>query len=112
MIKASGSRSTCSYVNAAATDDVTVTTATMTSRKTADKAVAGAARTAKANVRYLHGVGDSAVAYLTMTTTRSTATCLFAKNGRFVFLVIGSPHARLLMHDVISLAKTAAARTS
>jgi hypothetical protein len=109
MAKTSRSRSTCSYVNSVTSGTVSITTAKM-SPKGAEQAVASAARTAKAKVRYLHGFGDAAVSYLTITKTRSVATCLFAKNGTFVFLVVGSPHARSLMQEAIALGRKAASR--
>jgi hypothetical protein len=110
MVKASGSRSTCRYVNAPKTDDVSITTAKMTPRG-AEQAVASTASTVKVKVRHLRGLGDIAIAYLTTTKTRSAATCLFAKNGTFVFLVVGSPHARLLTQEAVALAEKAASRT-
>jgi hypothetical protein len=96
-------------VNASTSDSISITTAKM-SRKGAELAVASAARTAKEKVFHLRGFGGAAIAYLTMTKTRSTATCLFAKNGTFVFLVAGSPHARLLLQEAITLARKAASR--
>ncbi len=110
MVNASESRSTCSYVNASTTDSVSITTAKM-SRRGAELAVASAARTATGKVWHLRGFGDAAIAYLTVTKTRSTATCLFAKNGTFVFLVAGSPRARLLVQEAIALGREAASRT-
>jgi hypothetical protein len=110
MAKASRSRSTCSYVNESTTDSVSITTAKM-SRRGGELAVASAAHTAKAKVRHLRGLGGAAISYLTVTTTRSAATCLFAKNGTFVFLVVGSPHKRLLMQEAIALARKVASRT-
>jgi hypothetical protein len=110
MVNASQSQSTCSYMNASTTDSVSITTAKM-SRRGAELAVASAARTAKGKVSHLRGFGDAAIAYLTVTKSRSTATCLFAKNGTFVFLVVGSRHARLLMQEAIALGGKAASRT-
>lgn len=110
MAEASQSRSSCSYVNASTTDSVSITTAKM-SRQGAELAVASAAHTAKGRVWHLRGFGGAAIAYLTVTKTRSTATCLFAKNGTFVFLVAGSPHVRLLTQEAITLGRKAASRT-
>jgi hypothetical protein len=108
MTKSGGSRSTCSYMNAQTTDTVSITTAKMTTPTGAEQAVASTARTVKVKVQHLRGVGDTAVAYLTTTTTRSVATCLFAKNGTFVFLLVGSPNAGHLMQEAIALAHKAA----
>jgi hypothetical protein len=96
-------------VNARRTADVSITTAGMSSLA-AEQAVTSTARTVKVKVTRLHGVGDAAVAYLTTTKTRSVATCLVARNGTFVFLLVGSPNARPLMREAISLAKQAARR--
>ena len=109
MIKSAGSRSTCSYSNAQTTDTVSVTTATMTTQG-AEQAVASTASTVKVNVQHLGGVGDTAVAYLTTTTTRSIATCLIAKNGTFVFLLVSSPNTAHLMQEAIALAHKTASR--
>ncbi len=108
MAKSGGSRSTCSYMNAQTTDTVSITTAKMTTPAGAEQAVAGTAHTVKVKVQHLRGVGDTAVAYLTTTKTRSVATCLFAKNGTFVFLLVGSPNAGHLMQEAIALAHKAA----
>ena len=77
----------------------------------AELAVTGTAKTVKVKVRHVRGLGDIAIAYLTTTKTLSIATCLFAKNGTFVFLHVNSPHARRLTQEAIALAKTAASRT-
>ena len=110
MAEASRSRSTCSYANTPRTDSVSITTAKMTTASDAEQAVASTARTVKVKVEQLPGVGDTAVAYLTTTKTRSVATCLFAKNGTFVFLLVGSPNAVHLMQEAIALANKAASR--
>jgi hypothetical protein len=109
MTEASRSRSTCSYVNASSTDHVTITTAKMTPAG-AKQAVTGTAHTVKVKVHHLRGVGDTAVAYLTKSKNRSVATCLFARNGEFIFLLVGSQDARGLMPEAITLAKKAAGR--
>ena len=111
MTKVSGSRSACSYLNTLTTDTVSITTAKMTTLTGAEQAVASSARTVKVKVQHLRGVGDTAVAYLTTTKTRSVATCLFAKNGTFVFLLVGSLNAGHLMQEAIALAHNAASRT-
>jgi hypothetical protein len=110
MTKVSGSASTCSYENSATTDRVSITTAKMPSATAARQAVTGTAGTVKEKVQHLHGLGDTAVAYLTTTKSRSIATCLFAKNMNFVFVLAGSPDAKGLMHEVTALAQTAARR--
>jgi Protein of unknown function (DUF3558) len=111
MTKASGSHSTCSYVNARGTGHVSITTAKMRTPTGAEQALASIARTVKVKVHRLRGVGDTAVAYLTVAKTRSVATCLFTRNKTFVFLFLGSPHARHLMREAIALAQKAASRT-
>lgn len=108
MTKSRGSRSTCSYLNNQTTDTVSVTTAKMTTPAGAEQAVSSTARTVKVKVQHLRGVGDAAVAYLTRTKTRSVATCLIAKNGTFVFLLVSSPNAGHLMQEAIALAHNAA----
>jgi hypothetical protein len=108
MTKSAGSRSTCSYLNAQTTDTVSITTANMTTPTGAEQAVASTTRTVKVKVQHLRGVGDTAVAYLTTTKTRSVATCLIAKNGTFVFLLVSSPNAGHLMQEAIALAHDAA----
>jgi len=95
-------------MNTQTTDTVSITTARMTTPTGAEQAVASTARTVKVKVQHLRGVGDTAVAYLTTTNTRSVATCLFAKNGTFVFLLVGSPNAEHLMQQAIALAHQAA----
>jgi hypothetical protein len=65
----------------------------------------------RVKVQHLRGVGDTAVAYLTTTKTRSVATCPLARNGTFVFLLVGSPNAGHLMQEAIALAQKAASRT-
>jgi len=107
MVTTSRSRSTCTYQNAAATDTLQITTAKM-SRVGAKQAVLGIGRTAKARVQQLHGVGDTAIAYLKVTKGLSVATCLFAKNGTFVFLHIDRSHPAQLLQETVALSRTAA----
>jgi hypothetical protein len=110
MAQASRSKSSCSYMNARRTDSVSISTAT-TTRAGAAAAVSGTARTVKVKVLHPSGIGDSAIAYLTTTKTRSIATCLFAKNGALVFLYVSRPNADHLMPGTIALAKAAASHT-
>jgi hypothetical protein len=110
MVRVSRSKSSCSYMNAARTDNVAISTA-KTSRAGAEAAVSGTVGTVKARVQHLGGVGDSAVAYLTTTKSRSIATCLFTKNGTLVFVNVSGPQARGLVLRVTALAKAAAGRT-
>jgi hypothetical protein len=110
MAKVSRSGSSCDYMNATRTGDVSISTA-KTTRAEAKKAVASTARTVKAKVARLRRVGDRAIVYLTTSKARSVARVLFAKNGNLVFLYVGSPKANHLVPEAVALAKTAARRT-
>lgn len=107
MVKASSTRSSCSYMNAHRTSNVSISTA-QTTRTKAEQAVAGTAHTVKVKVHHPRGIGDTAIAYLTTSRTRSIATCLFAKNGTIVFLYAGGPRANHLLPEIIALARTVA----
>ena len=111
MVKENGSRSTCSYRNAATGDYLSVSTAT-TSKTAAEQAVNSAAATAGVPVHNLPGVGDAAVGYVTTTKTGSVATCVLAKNGTIVFMYGGGQNAAAnpLLLKVAALAKTAVGR--
>jgi hypothetical protein len=109
MVTTSRSRSTCTYQNAAATDTLTITTAKMT-RTGAEQAVLGTSRTVKVKVQHLRGLGNTAIAYLNVAKGLSVATCLFAKNGTFVFLHINRSHPAHLLQDAVALSRTAASR--
>jgi hypothetical protein len=109
MVTTSRSRSTCTYQNAAATDTLTITTAKMT-RTGAEHAVLGTGRTVKVKVKHLHGVGDTAIAYLNIAKGLSVGTCLFAKNGTFVFLHIDRTHPAQLLQETVALSRAAASR--
>jgi hypothetical protein len=97
-------------MNAPRTHSVSISTA-KTTRAGAEAAVTGTARTVKVKVLHPSGIGDSAIAYLTRTKTRSIATILFAKNGALVFLYLSGPDANHLMPGTIALAKAAASHT-
>jgi hypothetical protein len=109
MVTTSRSRSTCTYQNAAATETLTITTAKMT-RTGAEQAVLGTGRTVKVKVQHLRGLGNTAIAYLNVAKGLSVATCLFAKNGTFVFLHVNRPHPAHLLQDAVALSRTAASR--
>jgi hypothetical protein len=109
MVTTSRTRSTCTYKNAAAKDTVTITTAKMTPTG-AQQAVLGTSRTVKVKVQHLHGVGNTAIAYLNVAKGLSVGTCLFAKNGTFVFLHIDRSHPAQLLQETVALSKTAAGR--
>jgi len=106
MVTTSRSRSTCTYQNAAATDTLQITTAKM-SRAGAEQAVLSTGRTAKARIQHLHGMGDTAIAYLNITKGLSVASCLFAKNGTFVFLHIDRSHPAQLLQEAVALSRAA-----
>jgi 4-hydroxyphenylpyruvate dioxygenase-like putative hemolysin len=110
MVLVSRSKSSCTYMNAARTGDVSIATA-KTTRAGAEAAVRSTAGRVKVKVVHLRRIGDGAIAYLTTTKARSVAKSLFAKNGNLVFLYTGSPKARHLMSKVIALAKAAASHT-
>jgi hypothetical protein len=109
MVTTSRSRSTCTYQNATAKDTLTITTAKM-SPTGAEQAVLGTGRTVKVRVQHLHGVGDTAIAYLNVVKGLSVGTCLFAKNGTFVFLHIDRSHPAQLLRETVALSRTAARR--
>jgi hypothetical protein len=109
MVTTSRSRGTCTYQNAAATATVSISTAKMT-QTAAEQAVLGNGRTVKVKVRHLKGVGDTAIAYLTVTKNLSIASCLFAKNGAFVFVHVNGLHPAHLLLDAVALSRTAARR--
>jgi hypothetical protein len=109
MVKTSGSKASCTYMNASTKDSVSISTATMTTAG-AKAAVVSGAHTANVKVQHLHGVGDAAVSYLNVSKALSVATCLSAKNGSFVFLHIDSPHSANLAREAIALCKTAVNR--
>jgi hypothetical protein len=98
-------------MNAARTEHVSISTA-KTTREGADAAVSGAARTVKAKVVHLGGIGDSAIGYLTKGKPLSIASCLFAKNGTLVFVYAGGRSTSRLMSGVIALARAAADHTA
>ena len=109
MVTTTRSRSTCTYQNATATNTLQVTTAKMT-RTGARQAVLGVGHTANVKVQHLHGVGDTAIAFISVAKGVSVASCLFAKNGTFVFLHVDGPHPAHLLQDAVALSRTAASR--
>ena len=111
MAQVKRSKASCDYMNAAGTAGVSISTAKTTSAG-AEAAVSSTARTTKAKVTHVSGVGNSAIAYLVTTKTLSIATCLFAKNGTLVFLNVSSPNANHLEPAAIALAKAAASHIS
>jgi hypothetical protein len=72
--------------------------------------VASAARTAHVRVDHLTRLGDTAIAYITTTSKRTTVTCVFAKNGTIVLIYAASPGPRFREANVIALARRAASR--
>jgi hypothetical protein len=70
--------------------------------------VVGAAISAKLRVQHPRGIGDKAIAFLRRAKVRSTATCMFAKNGTLVIVLVGSRHARRLLPAAIALCRGAA----
>jgi len=110
VVKASGSRSTCSYVNGSTTDNVVITTSKST-QTIAKRTVDGSVHLAKVKVHHLSGIGNTAIAFLRKSKGRATATCMFAKSGTVVIVLISSPHAKHILPWAIALAKRAASVT-
>ena len=108
MTKNSGTGPTCSYVNAATTDIVTVSTSQHTPEG-ARQALSGITSGGGAVVTPA-SVGDQAVLSTRSSVGQTSALCAFAKGGSVVVILVSGPKVGDSPKEAVALAQKAAGR--